>query len=231
MPRSLEQIEVEQGHVGCTLPHDECGKQHEPDGHGESRLGRPDAPARPAHAEHEQSHAASCSERPEQVNSGGAAGRGSAGSSRQEATKSATPTGAFTKKTSRQLTLDEQAPDDRAGCEAGGGDGTVHAERVAAVLFIGPARDEQREPRGSEEGGAETLDSPRREQESRLDRKPPGGAREDEDAEADPVQPRPPEHVRQTTAEQEHTAERDGVCAHQPLQRGRRDMQTVLDRR
>ena len=113
--------------------------------------------------------------------------------------------------------LDEQAADHGASGKAGRGNRPVHPEGVAALLFVGPARDEQGKPCRSQHRGTEPLDSSRGDQQTRLDRQASRDAGKDEDAEPDPVQPGPAENVSEPAAEEEEAAERDGTSAHQPL--------------
>ena len=155
---------------------------------------------------------------------------GSGGSSRNEAISSATPTGAFTKKTRRHVTSASRPPSTAPGSKSRRDDRAVDAQGVAAFLLAGIAGDQQGQARGRQHGRPDALHHPGGDQQARLDGQTPGDARHHEHDQADPVQPGPAVHVGQPAAQQQEPPEGDRIAADQPLQRGRGDVQAVLDR-
>ena len=122
-----------------------------------------------------------------------------------------------------QRTAEQQA--DRA---AGGGDGAVDAERLAALLRLGERRGQQRQRRRDQDRAERALAGPGDDQHGEVDR----GAADGRDAgEAEqPGQERhlPAEQVGQPPAEQQQAAEGQGVGGHHPLPVHRGEMQRVL---
>jgi hypothetical protein len=96
--------------------------------------------------------------------------------------------------------------------------------------LAGPAGDQQGQARGSQHGRPDALYHPGGDQQARLDGQAPGDARRHEHDQADPVQPGPAVYVGQPPAQQQQPAEGDRIAADEPLQRGRGDVQAVLDR-
>ena len=127
--------------------------------------------------------------------------------------------------------LREHAAQQHAHRSAGSGDGTPHGQRLVALVALGERRGEDRERRGRDHRGAETLNRARADQEVAGCGKAAGQRCDREDGQTGHEQPATAEQVGTPAAQQQEPAERQRVGARDPLQARVGEVQIDLDRR
>ena len=122
-------------------------------------------------------------------------------------------------------------PSDEADRAAADRDRRPHAHRLRALGALGERRRDDRERRGSDERGTETLQAAADDEDFRARREPVQERRDREDHDADEEDPLAPDEVTGAPAEQQEAAEDERVRVDDPLQVGVRHLEVGLDRR
>jgi hypothetical protein len=112
-----------------------------------------------------------------------------------------------------------------------GQDEAEDAHRLRAVRLLGEERHEQRQRDRRDDGAADALYRPRRDEQPLRGREAAAEGREREDGDADQEEAAVPEQVAEPATEEQEAAEGQQVRVHHPGERRLREAEVVADRR